>query len=660
MFSTFRKKLRFWFFVFISSSLIIVVLSVAYLLQREKINRSTELIDSAYAGLLQKVVALQNFLSYDTKNADFFRTGSSRFMDRSAELSDSILVDIERAQTSLAGRFRELAYQITNLEKAVAGIDSVAGLMVEKIRLRGYKDFMLEGEMRDHAHWLENIREIPDEQVLSLRRHEKDYIIRNEPRYVENLNGLTESIESGLQSYRGLNANYKDSILWHLEQYRDKFNRLVALDVQLGTKDNTGLKREIDERVSRLENEFSTLIREAKRRKSLLFLRLNAYFLLLTVGLTLISLWLSQTISRKITQPLTELTSYINRFVDSNFMLDAENPKASTRDEIGRLTENFSILKDEITTRLNFFKEKVEERTAELASVNRRLQHINEANSRFVPTEFIHFLGKKSIEEVRLGDQIQQEMTILFTDIRSFTMISERLTPQENFDFINDWLSGIVPVIQRNRGIIDKYIGDMVMALFPEGPEWAIRAALEFEEALDRFNARQRDGGHGPIRIGTGIHTGQLILGTIGHKERLDTTVISDAVNIASRVEGLTKYYDASVIVTEETLKLLPAQHSFHYRFLDFVKVKGKTKTLSVFELIAPHDAVRLSYLEDYDAAVRLMRSRKITEAAALFENILQRNAKDGTVRIILDRCRHYLQHGLPDDWDGVEQMKDK
>ena len=660
MFSTFRKKLRFWFFVFISSGLIIVALSIAYLQQREKITRSTELIDSAYANLLQKVVVLQNFLSYDTKNEDFFRSGKSRFMVRSEALSDSILLETNRARILLSSRAQEIAGQMEVLERSVAGIDSLAALMVEKLRERGYKDFMLEGEMRTHAHWLEGIREIPVELILSLRRHEKDYIIRNEGRYVDKLNSLIGTIRGDLRSRGQIPAARKDSILWHLELYGEKFNQLVMLDSQIGMKDNTGLKLEMDERVSDLEQRFSELIFEAKKRKSILFLRLNTYFLLLTVGLVLASLWLSQTISRKITKPLTELTSYINRFVDSNFMLDAENPKASTQDEIGLLTENFSILKDEITSRLKFFKEKVEERTAELASVNRRLQHINEANSRFVPTEFIHFLGKKSIEEVRLGDQIQQEMTILFTDIRSFTMISESLTPQENFDFINDWLSGIVPVIQRNRGIIDKYIGDTVMALFPDGPEWAIKAALEFEEALGRFNARQQYHQKDPVRIGTGVHTGQLILGTIGHKERLDTTVISDAVNIASRVEGLTKFYDAAVIATEETLKLLKEPHPFHYRFLDFVKVKGKTKTLSVFEVIAPTDTRKLGYLDDYDEAVRLMRSRKIAEASRLFEDIYRRNPGDGTVKIILDRCRQYLQHGLPDDWDGVEEMEEK
>lgn len=660
MFRTLRYRLLFWFLLFISSSLIIIALSVAYLQQRENINRTTRLIESSYTTLLKKVVAQQNFLSYDTKNGAFFLEGESNYLDRSERLSDSTLILINAAEEAVGKKAGKILDNIHQRKNDILIIDSLNSAMVEKIKARGFKDYMLEGAMRDDAHWLEDIPEIPAKVILSLRRHEKDYIIRNEQKYVEQLNQLVEEIRSDLQQNSVATGPRTDSILFHLNAYQQKFNQLVALDSAIGMKDNTGLKKELDDRVKKLEVGFAELVKLANQRKQRLFFRLNFIFILLGIALVSISLWLSYVMSKRITQPLTDLTVYITRFVDSNFTLQDENPQVRSKDEIGKLTQNFSILKEEIINQLKYFKEKVDERTKELANANKRLISINESNSRFVPKEFINFLGKKSIEEVKLGDHSQREMTILFTDIRSFTKISETLSPRENFEFLNDYLNEIVPIIQKNKGIIDKFIGDMVMALFPDDPEDALQAALELDEALKEFNFRQTAIGHQPILTGTGIHTGQLILGTIGNRERLETTVISDAVNIASRVEGLTKFYQAKIILTEETRTKLSKNHSFHYRFLDFVKVKGKSTTLSVFELISPLDSLKLSYQEDYKTAVALMRKRKMSEAAAIFSKIYNTNPHDDTVKVILDRCNEYIKNGLPEGWDGVEKMNEK
>ena len=160
------------------------------------------------------------------------------------------------------------------------------------------------------------------------------------------------------------------------------------------------------------------------------------------------SILLSSFIANRITKPLRDLTIYITKFIDSNFTLTASNPIVRSKDEIGKLTQNFTVLKEEIITRLRFFKQKVDERTQELAKANDQLLRLNEANSRFVPNEFLRYLGKSSIEEVKLGDHMEGEMTIMFTDIRSFTKISESLSPQDNFDFINNYLNSIVPIIR--------------------------------------------------------------------------------------------------------------------------------------------------------------------------------------------------------------------
>ena len=170
----------------------------------------------------------------------------------------------------------------------------------------------------------------------------------------------------------------------------------------------------------------------------------------------------------------------------------------------------------------------------------RELQRIIAASFRFVPREFLSVLHKESIVDVSLGDQTQRQMTIMFSDIRSFSSLSEDMSPSENFQFINTLLSQMCPTIREHMGFVDKYLGDGIMALFPRGADDAVQAAIAMRTQLARFNEARSRTGKRPIRIGTGLHSGLLMLGTIGETERMEVTVISDAVNLASRVEQLT------------------------------------------------------------------------------------------------------------------------
>ena len=211
------------------------------------------------------------------------------------------------------------------------------------------------------------------------------------------------------------------------------------------------------------------------------------------------------------------------------------------------------------------------------------LLNINTAYSRFVPNEFLRTLGRESILDVHLGDQIQGTMTVLFSDIRSFTTISEGMTPQENFTFLNDYLKQVIPPIRMNHGFIDKYIGDAVMAIFPDTPEDAVKAAIGMLRELEAYN--RKDKLKCALRIGVGLHTGTLMLGTIGDDARMDGTVISDTVNLASRLEGLTKRYGASLIVSEQTLEAMDNVEQYQTRFLGRIQVKGKTAAVGVYEM---------------------------------------------------------------------------
>jgi len=170
-------------------------------------------------------------------------------------------------------------------------------------------------------------------------------------------------------------------------------------------------------------------------------------------------------------------------------------------------------------------------------------------------------------------------MTTMFADIRGFTTLSETMTPQENFKFINGYLTQMEPIIDKYNGFIDKYIGDAIMALFPTCADDAVQAAIAMLKKLVDYNQGRQRAGYQLINIGIGIHTGPLMLGTVGGQNRMDGTVISDAVNLASRVEGLTKIYGTPLLITEQTYSSLTDVSQYHIRVIDCVTVKGWHQT---------------------------------------------------------------------------------
>jgi class 3 adenylate cyclase len=229
-------------------------------------------------------------------------------------------------------------------------------------------------------------------------------------------------------------------------------------------------------------------------------------------------------------------------------------------------------------------------RQIELQEVSERyaetLKRVNESLERFIPREFLGFLRKDNILEVGLGDWTECEMTIFFLDIRDFTSLSENMSPRDNFRFLNSFLGIFGPIIRAHGGFVDKYPGDGIMALFPGSADEALVAALAMRERLVGYNEGRVHGGYVPIRFGIGIHTGPLMLGTIGESNRMDSTVISDTVNAASRIEGLNKKFSTDILVSGETLKNLNAAEAFETRFVGEETVKGKAKAVRVFELV--------------------------------------------------------------------------
>ncbi len=287
----------------------------------------------------------------------------------------------------------------------------------------------------------------------------------------------------------------------------------------------------------------------------------------------------------------------------------------------------------------------------QLEKRNKTLIDVNTAHERFVPKEFLSHLDKHSIVDVQLGDQVQKKMSVLFSDIRSFTTLSEKMTPEETFKFINSYLRQMEPVVKEHNGFIDKYIGDSIMALFDESSDDAVQAAISMQRKLVDYNIMRGQSGYQPIQIGIGINTGNLMLGIIGGPSRMEGTVISDAVNLASRVEGMTRVYKTSLLISEETYSSLKDPSQYSIRMIDRVKAKGKSKAVSIYEVFdtdAPKvREKKLATQEAFEKAVGLYLKKNLEDACHYFQKCLSENPEDQIAQIYAGHCNIKLDKKL-------------
>ena len=285
-----------------------------------------------------------------------------------------------------------------------------------------------------------------------------------------------------------------------------------------------------------------------------------------------------------------------------------------------------------------------------LARVNVHLElaKISDSYARFVPRQFLEQLGKERITDVALGDQVQRVMTVLFADIRDFTRLAEKMSPAETFHFVNQYLSAMEPAITLHNGVIDKFVGDAVMALFPDRPDDALQAALDMFRRLDAFNREREGRGEPPVKIGIGVHTGTLMLGTVGARDRMDTTVISDAVNLASRVENLTKTYRVPLIVTEDTFRALQSPDEVAMRRIDRVLVQGKSQPVVLYEVLDADTLERRAAKQrsqmDFEAGLSRYDALDFAGAIDCFERTLVATPSDSVAQLLLERARRFAQ----------------
>ncbi len=295
---------------------------------------------------------------------------------------------------------------------------------------------------------------------------------------------------------------------------------------------------------------------------------------------------------------------------------------------------------------------------------------------RFDPTQFVELPGKKSAVEIDLGDSSIQTMSVLLCDLRSFTNLAEHMTPEETFDFLNSYLAHMEPAIQRYEGFVDKFIGDAILALFSDfgsegqynettytSADRSLNAALEMRRALVIYNQENVVASGKPVDFGIGINTGPLVIGTVGSQRRIDSTVIGNTVNLASRVETLTKFYHASVIITNSTYSDLSAPQTYCIHEINIVVVQGKTEPSIIYEVFdtdpEPVKQAKLSSLPQLKEAIQYYCNQDFRKALEVLVPLQEAASKnDKVIDIYVKRCQNLIQNPPAGEWKGIFEIQ--
>jgi adenylate cyclase len=307
----------------------------------------------------------------------------------------------------------------------------------------------------------------------------------------------------------------------------------------------------------------------------------------------------------------------------------------------------------------------------QVVHLNDSLLELNQSMQRFVPSKVIEELEKSSAKDLRSGDSVLRIMSVMFSDIRGFTSLSEKMSADTVFQFLNNYLSRISPIFEKHHGFIDKFMGDGIMGLFPQDLELgnqrttsdnALFATLDMFGALEKYNEDRAKSGYEALEIGIGLHTGPLMLGALGGDDRLSTTVIGNTVNTCSRLEGLTKYFGTGCILSEDLYLEVTDHDKFNFREIGSIRVKGKTSSSTVYELLdmlppQKYDQV-MATLQKYHEAVNYYRMGKFADSLAILKELEKKSPDDVLFQRYIDRNQDaILKYGdktIPSEWTGV------
>lgn len=369
-------------------------------------------------------------------------------------------------------------------------------------------------------------------------------------------------------------------------------------------------------------------------------IRLNTRITIALCGLALaIALVVGTLLARRLTSPILQLNAAVKDITAGHWQ---QRMTINRTDELGELAHSINAMAAQIQQSFD------------------RLEEQSRAFARFFPPEYLRFLNKDSVKEVQLGDYISKEMTVLFSDIRGFTSMAEKMRARGTFNFINTYLQRISPMVRTHNGFVVKFIGDGMMAVFPYAVEDAIDSAIAQFHQVREYNQQIEPDARKTfeIEIGIGLHTGYVMAGMIGEPDRIQPDAISDTVNLAARLEGLSKVYGASLIISEAVRSRLQDPERYHLRFLDRVIVKGGTKSIAIYEVLDAESAeqrhAKLQTLPKFEAALQAYSDRDFRTAHDHFTAILHEYPQDQTAALYAQRICQLLQEGIPDDWDGV------
>jgi adenylate cyclase len=356
-----------------------------------------------------------------------------------------------------------------------------------------------------------------------------------------------------------------------------------------------------------------------------------------------------------ITRPLHMVVSVMRKIISDADM--SSRVPIIYPDEIGELGHTFNLMVAELGKAYN----QIKSYAFSAVVAQKKEQKIRNIFQKYVPKDVIdHFF--ENPESLLLGDT--RVLALLFADIRGFTSLSERMTPDEIVESLNGYFSIMVDIIMSRKGIVDKYMGDAIMAFYGAPVRYgdeALRAVLsgfDMLEALEQFNRQQHQRGRPSFRIGIGINYGAVTVGNIGSERKMDYTVIGDMVNLASRLEGLTKIYREPMIISESVYRKVSKK--VHCRQLDVVAVKGKTQGVRIYTPRKVLSQSEARAWKIHHEGLRHYYGKEFAKAANYFTQLQKARPHDETSSIFLQRSRAYLKSPPQPDWKGVEHIVEK
>lgn len=355
------------------------------------------------------------------------------------------------------------------------------------------------------------------------------------------------------------------------------------------------------------------------------------------VGMTLIILIVFLAIALSVSISVRRLRSSVSEISDGKWDASVD---IRTRDELADLGSRFNAMVEHIR---NY-----------IAQITR----FSEAYYRFVPQQFLNFIGKESIIHVQLGDQVQREMTILVSNMRDFYRFSRKLTPTENFNFINSFLKRFGPVIRNHDGFVSRYLGAGILALFPKEADQALRAAIMMRSTLEEYNMHRDGVGYTPLDIGIALHKGPLMLGVIGEEKRMENSVISEHVSLVSQLEQLTEKLGVSILITEDFHQGLAEPADYRCRSLGQIHLSGEEQPLHLLD-VYQGDLEHVRKLKEdtrelFEKAVHLYQNGRFYDARESFLEVIRQNRWDQAARLYFYLCDEYFQNGAPAEWNGT------